>query len=220
MIAAVLFDLDGTLADTAPDLGLALNRLLAEEGLPTQPYQAIRPIASHGARGLIELGFQLGPDHPDFPRLRQRFLDLYDACYCEKTQLFDGVSELLASISDRGLAWGIVTNKPARFTTPLLAALPLPSPPGIAVSGDTVGVAKPDPKPMYYAAEMLGISPENCLYVGDAERDIEAGRRVGMTTVLADYGYISASDQPHLWGADIRISHPLELLTHLPAQRV
>lgn len=218
MIAAVLFDLDGTLADTAPDLGLALNRLLAEEGRPTQPYAAIRPVASHGARGLIELGF--GPEHADFARLRQRFLDLYDICYCEETRLFDGIRELLISITERGLAWGVVTNKPARFTDPLLAALPLPSIPGVAVSGDTVGVAKPDPKPMYYAAKMLGVLPEQCLYVGDAERDIEAGRRVGMTTVLADYGYISATDQPQQWGADIRITHPLELLTHLPLLRV
>lgn len=216
MIAAVLFDLDGTLADTAPDLGLALNRLLAEEGRPTQPYTSIRPIASHGARGLIGLGFDIGPSHPDFPRLRARFLDLYDACYCEETTLFEGVSELISALAERNIPWGIVTNKPSRFTAPLLAALHLPSQPGVAVSGDTVGVAKPDPKPMYYAAEMLNVDPAQCLYVGDAERDIEAGRRVGMTTVLADYGYIASTDQPHQWGADIRISHPLELLTHLP----
>lgn len=220
MIAAVLFDLDGTLADTAPDLGLALNRLLAEEGRPAQPYEAIRPVASHGARGLIRLGFSIGQEHSDFPRLRARFLELYDACYCEETRLFDGVTELLATLSDRGLPWGIVTNKPARFTDPLVAALPLPSAPGAVVSGDTVGVAKPDPRPMYYAAELLGIAPENCLYVGDAERDMEAGNRVGMTTVLADYGYISEDDRPHEWGAAIRIAHPLELLTLLPLQRV
>lgn len=217
MIRAVLFDLDGTLADTAPDLGLALNRLLAEEGYPTQPYDAIRPIASHGARGLIELGFGITPEHSDFPRLRTRFLDLYDGCFCEETRLFDGVTELLTTLTDRGLAWGIVTNKPTRFTEPLIAALPLPSIPSAVVSGDTVGAAKPDPRPMFHAAELLGIAPEHCLYVGDAERDIEAGHKVGMTTVLADYGYIAESDHPHQWGADIRISHPLELLAHLPA---
>lgn len=220
MITAVLFDLDGTLADTAPDLGLALNRLLAEEGRPPQPYEAIRPVASHGARGLIQLGFGISPDHADFLRLRSRFLELYDTCYCEETRLFDGVTELLSALNDRGLPWGIVTNKPARFTDPLVAALPLPSAPGAVVSGDTVGVAKPDPRPMYYAAELLGIAPENCLYVGDAERDMEAGNRVGMTTVLADYGYIAEDDRPHEWGAAIRIAHPLELLTLLPLQGV
>ncbi|MDR3413573.1 MAG: HAD-IA family hydrolase [Formivibrio sp.] len=216
MITAVLFDLDGTLADTAPDLGLALNRLLAEEGYPRQDYSDIRPTASHGARGLIELGFGIGPDHPDFIRLRARFLELYEACYCEETKLFDGMDTLLQVISERGLAWGIITNKPARFTDLLVAALPLCPPPAVVVSGDTVGAAKPDPRPMYHATELLGIAPENCLYVGDAERDIEAGRNVGMTTVLADYGYISPSDHPHEWGADIRIAHPLELIAHLP----
>lgn len=220
MIAAVLFDLDGTLADTAPDLGLALNRLLAEEGQPAQPYAAIRPIASHGARGLIGLGFGIGPEHADFSRLRTRFLDLYDACFCEETRLFDGVEELLQTIAERGLPWGIITNKPGRFTGPLVDSLALRVAPAVVVSGDTVGAAKPDPRPMYHAAEMLGIAPENCLYVGDAERDIEAGRKVGMTTVLADYGYIAESDRPHEWGADIRIGHPLELIDHLPAKAV
>ncbi len=216
MITAVLFDLDGTLADTAPDLGLALNRLLSEEGQPPQDYSNIRPIASHGARGLIELGFGIGPQHPDFIRLRTRFLELYEACYCEETRLFEGMDTLLQVISERGLAWGIITNKPARFTDLLVAALPLCPPPAVVVSGDTAGAAKPDPRPMYHATELLGVAPENCLYVGDAERDIEAGRRVGMTTVLADYGYISPADRPHEWGADIRIAHPLELIAHLP----
>ncbi|MBS1156606.1 MAG: phosphoglycolate phosphatase [Proteobacteria bacterium] len=216
MINAVLFDLDGTLADTAPDLGLALNRLLDEEGRSRQQYSNIRPVASHGTRGLIELGFGIGPQHPDFPRLRSRFLALYEQCYCEETRLFEGIDTLLQVINERGLAWGIITNKPARFTDLLVGALPLFPPPAVVVSGDTVGAAKPDPRPMYHAAELLGIAPENCLYVGDAERDIVAGRRVGMTTVLADYGYISASDNPHEWGADIRIANPLELIAHLP----
>ncbi len=220
MIAAVLFDLDGTLADTAPDLGMALNRLLSEEGQPPQDYSNIRPIASHGARGLIRLGFGISPQHPDFLRLRTRFLELYEQCCCEETRLFEGVDTLLQVISERGLVWGIITNKPARFTDLVVAALPLFPPPAVVVSGDTVGVAKPDPRPMYHATELLGIAPHDCLYVGDAERDIEAGRGVGMTTVLADYGYIATSDHPHEWGADIRIAHPLELIAHLPAQGV
>ncbi|GHD57877.1 HAD family hydrolase [Jeongeupia chitinilytica] len=216
MIRAILFDLDGTLADTAPDLGAALNRLLVEEGRPEQPYEAIRPLASHGARGLIGLGFGVGPDDASFSALRERFLAHYATALCERTVLFDGVAELIAAIGARGLPWGIVTNKPGRFTDPLVRELPLPVQPGCVVSGDTVGVAKPDPKPMLHAAEQLGVPAASCLYVGDAERDIEAGRRVGMKTVIADYGYISVDDQPIAWGADLRIAHPLDLLAHLP----
>ncbi|MBM3114918.1 HAD family hydrolase [Jeongeupia naejangsanensis] len=216
MIRAILFDLDGTLADTAPDLGAALNRLLVEEGRPEQPYDAIRPLASHGARGLIGLGFGVGPDDASFNALRERFLAHYATALCEHTVLFDGVAELITAIGARGLPWGIVTNKPGRFTDPLVRELPLPVQPGCVVSGDTVGVAKPDPKPMLHAAEQLGVPAASCLYVGDAERDIEAGRRVGMKTVIADYGYISVDDQPTAWGADLRIAHPLDLLAHLP----
>ncbi|MBE9609787.1 HAD family hydrolase [Chitinilyticum piscinae] len=216
MIRAVLFDLDGTLADTAPDLGAALNRLLAEEGRPAQPYTAIRPVASHGARGLLELGFGIGPADAEFASLRERFLRHYETALCEETRLFDGVNELITALGERGLKWGIVTNKPMRYTDPLIEILPLPIAPQTCVSGDTVGIPKPDPKPMLHAAAELGIDPAECLYVGDAERDIEAGRRVGMTTVLASYGYISSSDEPQRWGADLAINHPLELLAHLP----
>ncbi|WP_034619869.1 HAD family hydrolase [Chitinibacter tainanensis] len=214
-IRGVLFDLDGTLADTAPDLGAALNRLLAEEGISAQPYSAIRPLASHGARGLLELGFGVTPADARFAELRARFLDHYEQDLCGQTTLFDGVRELIEGIHARGLAWGIITNKPMRFTDPLVELLPLPIPPQTCVSGDTVGIPKPDAKPMLHAAAELGLDPAECLYVGDAERDIEAGRKVGMTTVLARYGYISATDQPEAWGADLAIAHPLELLAHL-----
>ncbi|WP_255987680.1 HAD family hydrolase [Chitinolyticbacter albus] len=216
MIKAVLFDLDGTLADTAADLGGALNRLLLEEGLPIQPYSAIRPIASHGARGLLELGLGVTPADPRFAELRQRFLDHYEARLTAETTLFDGIIPLIEQLASRGLAWGIITNKPARFTDPLVAQLAWPVPPAVTVSGDTVGVAKPDPKPMRFAAEQLGVPANLCWYVGDAERDIEAGRAVQMKTVLAGWGYIANSDRPHEWGADFSISHPLELLPHLP----
>ncbi|WP_028454889.1 HAD family hydrolase [Chitinilyticum litopenaei] len=216
MIKAVLFDLDGTLADTAPDLGAALNRLLAEEGRPSQPYAAIRPVASHGARGLLELGFGIGPTHTEFAGLRERLLAHYEQGLCDSTRLFDGVGELITAIAGRGLKWGIVTNKPMRYTDPLIGILPLPIAPQTCVSGDTVGIPKPDPKPMLHAAAELGVDPAHCLYVGDAERDIEAGRRVGMTTVLASYGYIAEHDEPAAWGADLTIRHPLELLAHLP----
>ena len=219
-IRAVLFDLDGTLADTAPDLGAALNRLLIEEGRDPQPDFAIRPVASHGARGLLELGFGITPADAQFCALRERFLNHYEQGICDGTVLFDGISELIAQISARGLAWGIITNKPMRFTDPLVELLPLPIAPQTCVSGDTVGIPKPDAKPMLHAAAQLGIAPEHCLYVGDAERDIEAGRRVGMPTVLALYGYISATDDTASWGANIKIEHPLELLAHLPLEQV
>ena len=214
---AVLFDLDGTLADTAPDLGAALNKLLAEEGRPAQPYDAIRPLASHGVRGLLGLGFGLTPDDAAFADMRMRFLAHYEASPHQGTVLFEGIAELIEAITARGLLWGIVTNKPGKYTALLMPHLPLPIQPGVVVSGDTVGVAKPDPKPMLHAAAELGIDPADCLYVGDAERDIEAGRKVGMTTVLASYGYIAATDAPHEWGADLHINHPLDLLAHLPA---
>ncbi|EEG08363.1 HAD family hydrolase [Pseudogulbenkiania ferrooxidans] len=215
MIKAVLFDLDGTLADTARDLGAALNRLLAEEGLPAQPFDAIRPIASHGARGLIRLGFGIDLGHPDFNTLRTRFLDHYEASFADQTCLFDGINELILQLAARDLRWGIVTNKPMRFTDRLVPALPFATPPAVVVSGDTVGVAKPDPKPMLHAAELIGADPSCCIYVGDAERDIQAGHAVGMKTVLANWGYISDLDTPHDWGADLAIDHPLQLLNYL-----
>lgn len=215
MIKAVLFDLDGTLADTARDLGAALNRLLAEEGLPPQPYEAVRPIASHGARGLVSLGFGIDKSHPRFEEYRLRFLDLYEHSFADETVLFDDINALLREIDARGLKWGIVTNKPMRFTDRLVPALPFAVPPAVVVSGDTVGVAKPDPAPMLHAAQQIDIAPEHCLYVGDAERDIQAGRAVGMKTVLVNWGYIADSDDTDSWQADITIDQPLALLPHL-----
>ncbi|BEV71324.1 MULTISPECIES: HAD family hydrolase [unclassified Paludibacterium] len=215
MIKAVLFDLDGTLADTALDLGAALNHLLAEEGLPPRPDEQIRPIASHGARALIRLGFDVQPEDPAFEPLRQRFLAHYDLHLTDRTRLYDGVVELVAALDERGLKWGIITNKPMRFTDRLLPSLPFPVPPAVVVSGDTVGVAKPDPRPMHHATQQIRIDPQHCLYVGDAERDIQAGRNVGMRTALASWGYIADSDRPLEWGADIVIDSPLELLPFL-----
>ncbi|WP_199153068.1 HAD family hydrolase [Chromobacterium sp. ASV23] len=215
MIKAVLFDLDGTLADTARDLGAALNRLLAEEGMPLQPYEAIRPIASHGARGLVRLGFGQGIDAERLEALRLRFLDHYEASFADQTCLFDGINALIAELGHRGMVWGIITNKPMRFTDRLVPSLPFASVPAVTVSGDTVGVAKPDPRPMLHAAERIGIAPEHCIYVGDAERDIVAGRSAGMRTVLAGWGYISDEDRPEQWGADVDIDHPLQLLDHI-----
>ena len=184
--------------------------------MAAQPYSAIRPIASHGARGLIGLGFGVTPQQPGFTELRDRFLAHYEQHLCEDTTLFEGVTALIEALVARGWRWGIVTNKPARFTDPLVAQLALPHRPGVIVSGDTVGVPKPDPRPMQYAADQLGVATTRCIYVGDAERDIEAGRAVGMRTVLADYGYISSNDEPEKWGADLSINSPLALLDLLP----
>ncbi|QDQ25188.1 HAD-IA family hydrolase [Chitinimonas arctica] len=220
MIRAILFDLDGTLADTALDLGGALNRLLAEEGRPPVPYERVRPIASHGARGLVELGFGLGREAAGFDALRLRFLDHYEHCFCEQTTLFDEINPLLEALVKQGLDWGIITNKPMRFTDRLIPTLGFSVPPSVVVSGDTVGIAKPDPRPMRHACDILGLPTESCWYVGDAERDIMAGKAVGMTTVLADYGYIADHDQPDSWGADLRIATPMELLAHLSRLRV
>lgn len=215
MIKAVLFDLDGTLADTARDLGAALNRLLAEENLPPQPYEAVRPIASHGARGLVSLGFGIDKSHPRFEEYRLRFLEQYDHDFSSYTTLFDGINELILALQARSLKWGIITNKPMRFTDRLVPALPFAVPPAVVVSGDTVGVAKPDPAPMLHACRLIDTDPRHCLYVGDAERDIQAGRAVGMKTVLVNWGYIADSDDTASWQADISINEPSELLAYL-----
>ncbi len=216
MIRTVLFDLDGTLADTAPDLAHVLNLLLAEEGKAVLPYETIRPVVSHGATALIRLGFGAIAD-AELERLRQRFLALYTDNLVRHTQLFPGMVELLAELKRRGLNWGIVTNKPAFLTDPLVANLPLPSPPASVVSGDTTTNRKPHPEPMLLACTQAGSQPAQCLYVGDAERDIEAGRRAGMKTLVALFGYISQDDRPERWGADGLIRSPREVLDWLGA---
>lgn len=220
MIDAVLFDLDGTLADTARDLGWALNALLAEEGRGGQPYEAVRPIASHGARGLVRLGFGIDRDHADFERLRLRFLDLYDTHFAVDTVLFDGINDMICDLDAAGLTWGIITNKPSRFTDRLVPELGFAVPPAVVVSGDTAGVAKPDPAPMHWATRAIDIAPTRCLYVGDAERDIQAGRAVGMRTVLVNWGYIDAAEMPEKWGADHAIDAPDELVSLCRQYRV
>lgn len=209
---AVLFDLDGTLADTAPDLGGALNRVRLARGLEPVQHELLRSAASHGARGLIGVGFGFGPEHPEFDAIRDQFMEFYEADIARHTTLFAGVSDLLDVLVERKIPWGIVTNKIARFTDPLMLKLQFPHQPGVVVSGDTVGVPKPDPKPMLYAAEQLGVPAVECLYIGDAARDIEAGRRVGMKTLVAKYGYIGPDDEPDTWGADGFIDHPSDIL--------
>lgn len=212
MIQAVLFDLDGTLADTALDLGGALNTLLARHGLPAKSMDEIRTQASHGAAGLLKLGAGITPDHPDYARWRTEYLDEYDSRYAQDTTLFSGVNELIAELGKRGIKWGIITNKPMRFTDKLVPKLGFIIPPAVVVSGDTCGEPKPSVKPMLYACGQIHADPQHTLYVGDAERDIQAGRNAGMTTVLAEWGYISDEDDTASWQADIRIPAPIGLL--------
>lgn len=208
---ALLFDLDGTLLDTAPDMGGALNRLRVEEGREPLPAAAIRPVVSHGGAALVQLAF---PDAAGdaFERLRLRFLDLYAANIADHTRMFPGLETVLDAIEQQGLRWGVVTNKPAWLTDPLMARLELDRRAGCIVSGDTVAERKPHPLPLLHAAGMIGVAPSRCVYVGDAERDIVAGRAAGMTTVVAAYGYIGVEDDVASWQATAIVDTPLQLL--------
>lgn len=208
----ILFDLDGTLLDTAPDLALALNLQRQRYGLEALPLEAIRPYASHGSTGLLSVGFGLTQKHADFSAMREEYLNLYDEVFTRSPILFDGVAELLLSIENRGLRWGIVTNKPKRFTDPLLKVMQLAHRASCVVSGDDSPRAKPYPDTLFLACEQAVIAPVDCIYVGDAERDIQAGIAAGMRTVVALYGYIGSEDEPQAWGADWMVAQPLEVL--------
>lgn len=214
-VSGVLFDLDGTLLDTAPDMGRALNRLLAEHDRPALAAAEIRPVVSHGAAGLLRLGFGVAPDDAGFDELRSRFLALYAEHLAVQTRPFPGMEVVLEVIEARELAWGVVTNKPAALTEPLLAALALAERAGCVVSGDTLSQRKPHPAPLLHACRQLGVIPAACIYVGDSERDVSAGRRAGMITLVARYGYIGAHEHPGSWGAKGLLDSPLALLDWL-----
>lgn len=201
-VRAVLFDLDGTLADTAPDLVAAVNKVRTDRGLPPGPYETLRLQASHGARGLIGSAFGIGPDDAAFPALRDAFLANYEAALCVQSHLFDGVPALLAALAERGMPWGIVTNKAARLTNPLVKLLGLADGAACVVSGDTTPHSKPHPAPLLYAAECIGVAPTQIVYVGDDLRDIQAGKAAGMATVAAAYGYCGDALAPAQWQAD------------------
>ncbi len=207
---AVLFDLDGTLADTAPDLAAAVNRLRTDRGMEPTPYAVLRPTASAGARGMIGAAFGLTPADDGYEALRLEWFDNYQAAMAVHSTLFGGVPELLNGLEQSGVAWGIVTNKPARFTDPLIPQIGLAHA-GCVVSGDTTGHAKPHPAPLLEGARRLGIAPEQCWYVGDDLRDIEAGRAAGMVTIACAWGYCGAIE-PANWGADYLLASPEELL--------
>jgi 2-phosphoglycolate phosphatase len=210
---AILFDLDGTLADTAPDLAAAVNWLRTERGLEPTPYSVLRPTASAGARGMIGAAFGLTPADEGYEELRVQWFDRYQSAMAVHSTLFGGVRELLDGIEQAGMAWGIVTNKPARFTDPLIPQIGL-SHSGCIVSGDTTGVSKPHPAPLLEGARRLGIAPEHCWYVGDDQRDVEAGRAAGMVTVACAWGYCGTVE-PSTWGADYLLDTPTDLLETL-----
>ncbi len=211
-IEAVLFDLDGTLIDSAPDLGAAADKMRTDRGLPSLPFELYRPMAGAGARGMLGVAFGLTPEHPEYELMREEFFVNYERCMTERTYAFAGVGELIAQLLQRDLAWGVVTNKMQRFTEPLTRALPLFASARAIVSGDTTPHAKPHPEPLFEAARRLGLPPQRCLYVGDDERDIVAGRAAGMGTVAATYGYLGQMTDIASWGAHAEINSPGELL--------
>jgi phosphoglycolate phosphatase len=211
-VRAVLFDLDGTFADTAPDLGRALNRMRADRRLEPLPIETLRAHASSGARGLIKAGFGLAPGNEEYEALRLRFLALYEDSLCVDTRIFDGIAELLDALEARGLPWGIVTNKARRYTEPLLRQLGFDVRAACIVSGDSTPHVKPHPASLLRAAELLSLAPADCLYVGDDTRDIQAARAAGMRFIAAGWGYLGEGGDPRSWGADAVNAHPAEIL--------
>ena len=214
-IDTVLFDLDGTLLDTAPDLANALNAVLQGNGRAPLPYECIRPVVSHGGAALISLGFELEPQHPEFDPLRKQLLEHYLAHIADETRLFPGMETVLDTIESRGLHWGVVTNKPGWLTEPLLDALQLSARASGIVSGDTLNERKPHPAPLLHACSLIGTEAQSCMYVGDAQRDIQAGQQAGMLTLVALFGYLLDTDHPESWGASAMIRQPAEILDWL-----
>lgn len=208
----IFFDLDGTLADTAPDLVAAANQLLIARNLPPKPYEILRPCASAGARGLIGGAFGIDTAHPDFIPLRDEFFSNYEKALLVNSEIFEGVEHLLDQLDEASLPWGIVTNKSERFTNPLTELMGLRQRAISTVSGDTTPYSKPHPEPILHAARIANIDPAKSVYVGDDIRDIVAGKAAGMKTVAAAYGYCGCDEPPEEWGADYLIHHPRELL--------
>ena len=214
MIRCVLFDLDGTLADTAPDLAAALNKMRTDRGLEALPFDPLRRMASSGARGLVGAGFNLKPGDAEYEAHRVEFLTNYENALHVYTRLFDGVEALLAAIEvDR--KWGVVTNKAKRFTDPLSRSIGFTGRASCVVSGDTTAHAKPHPAPLLHAAQLSGVAAHECIYVGDDLRDIEAGRAAGMKTIAVTWGYLGDTDPPETWGADAVIARPAQVLEYL-----
>lgn len=214
-VRAVLFDLDGTLLDSAPDLAGAANAMRTQRGLAALPLEQFRAHSGSGARGMLRVAFGIEPGHDSFDDLKQQFFQAYQKRLMDLTRPFDGVDQLIGALSVAGWPWGVVTNKGERFTTPLTRAMPLFSSAATVISGDTTAHTKPHPAPLLEAARRMGLPPSECLYVGDDIRDIQAGRAAGMCTVAAMYGYLGAGADVSAWGADQVISTPPELLKYL-----
>jgi N-acetyl-D-muramate 6-phosphate phosphatase len=210
-VKAVLFDLDGTLIDSAPDLGAAADKMRIDRGLPSLPYEHYRPVAGAGARGMLGVAFGITPEHADFPVLREEFFRNYESCMTQRTYVFEGVAQLIASLIERDVPWGVVTNKSMRFTGPLTKGMPLFASARAVVGGDSTPYSKPHPAPLLEAARQVGVKPIECVYVGDDVRDVQAGKAAGMATVAATYGYLGTIDVKD-WGADVQIETPLALL--------
>ena len=216
-IRAVLFDLDGTFADTLPDLCDALDEALAEHGLDSVPAEILRPFVSRGARVMAERACNDRLDAATRKIVLKRFLELYRSNVARRTRLIGGISDLLAALEARGIAWGIVTNKRSEWTDPLMRVLDPEARAACIVSGDSTANAKPHPQPLLHACRLAGVSPASCVYVGDAENDMLAARRAGMRGVAVSYGYIAEDDDPRVWGADAIIDAPEDLLAWLDA---
>jgi phosphoglycolate phosphatase len=210
MPRAVLFDLDGTFADTAPDLGRTINLMRAARGLAPVALADTRRVTSLGARGLLGVGFGIGPEHADYAAMREEFLRLYEMNLCQDTVLFPGIAALVDALEARRIIWGIVTNKAERYAKPLLQQLGYGTRAACIIGGDTTGHLKPHPEPLLAAARAIGIAAQDCIYVGDDQRDIEAGRAAGMRTVAVRFGYLNGSN-PETWGADSLVSSPAEI---------
>ncbi len=211
-VRAVLFDLDGTLIDSAPDLAGAVEDMRAKRGLPALDLSVYRPMAGAGARGMLGVGFGLAPDDPGFATLREEFFQSYERRLTLKTRVFDGVSDVIQRLEQQQLPWGVVTNKASRFTEPLTLAIALFDSASVIISGDSTAYSKPHPEPLLEAARRIGIAPGHCVYVGDDERDIVAGQAAGMNTVAVAYGYLGVQADLHRWGADAVVNYPGQLL--------
>jgi phosphoglycolate phosphatase len=211
-VQAVLFDLDGTLIDSAPDLGAAVDQMRIDRGLPSLPLERYRPMAGAGARGMLGVAFGITPEHPDFAQLREEFFRNYERCMTQRTFAFDGVPELIEQLVARGLDWGVVTNKSMRFAGPLTRSMKLFQTASAVVGGDSTPHTKPHPAPLLEAARQIGVEPMRCVYVGDDERDVAAGLAAGMRTIAATYGYLGGNPDTLRWGAHAHLADPLDLL--------